>query len=192
MKFIGKDEKDKIDQLNQIFSTSYRSIPYDFKKTEDIIEATVMATAEFIDFNHYFHTLANLAELYDESVETFNPAAWMNLAREGTTNVNELDKAEKYLNKASDAFFTLSNKSLKKCKQMWHIVFFESPKEVIEHFFGEELIISKNIFEDIFKDDKYRIIDNIAYDGNIQNSAMQFAQSLKEYVIEIAKPNIRT
>jgi hypothetical protein len=161
---------------------SYRSTPYDFKKTEDIIEATVMATSEFIDFNHYYNTLSNLSELFDESIEVFNPAAWMNLGREGTTNVNELDKAEKYLNKAQNAFFDLSNKSIKKCKEMWHIVFFKSPKEVMEHFFGEELIINENIFEDIFNDDTYEIIENIDYDGNVENSAMQFAKYLKEYI----------
>ena len=158
---------------------NHRTKPYDFKNSNDIIEATVMVTAKYLDMTHYWIALNDVEEAFDESLEYFNPAAWINIGLKGTTNRKDFDKAIKSLRSTSDIFRELMDTTEEKCAEMWQIVFFSSPEAVKKHFFTEIDDYNQEkvnqaleiIFENIFK---------IEYDGNIENSAYNFAKTLKE------------
>lgn len=70
--FNNKEERVLIEQLNEILGMDYRTKPFDFTKTTDLIETATMVSAEYFDLAHYWSTLSEIDENFDESLETFS------------------------------------------------------------------------------------------------------------------------
>jgi hypothetical protein len=190
MKYISKEESENIKKLNKILGTQHRSKPYNFKNPDDIIYATVMATAEYLDLANYWMTLYEVDESFDESLEHYDTAAWINIGLKGSTERKDIDRALSSLRKTTSVFRELMDTSEEKCTAMWYIVFFSSSSNVREHFFGQledynEATIKKALektIENIFE---------IEYNGNVETSSRNFAMALKDNLDLIKKlPNI--
>jgi hypothetical protein len=61
---------------------NYRTKPFDFTNTKDVIEAATYITAEYVDMSCYWGNLSEIASAFDESLEVFDPAAWMGISEE--------------------------------------------------------------------------------------------------------------
>jgi len=170
--FISKEQKEKIQMLNNLLGMKHRTRPFDFTKTEDLIEAIEYVTAEYIDMSHYWGTISEVNSQFDESIEYFYPSGWISISQEGTTNDDELDEAREAINCAEDSLRALLDRSEIKCKEIW------DQKAVKQHFFGQDITFEIEKLKEILDDHIFDIGNEIDYDGNIANSTMYFAKNL--------------
>lgn len=183
MDFISKDDKAKIDALNKVLGTRYRSTPYDFTKTNDIIKATTMITAEYLDFLHYWSQLLEISEKFDESLEVFYPAKWLDLSLGKDLNDDLIEGALESIRYAEGSFHYIMERAEKNCSNIWKIVFIESNKDVRKHFFGkEELNIQKELIEDVLENELMEVVDIMEYRYNVDQATEKFAECL-EYLL---------
>jgi hypothetical protein len=129
--------------------------------------------------------LVAIEEAFDESLEYFEPAAWIKIGLEGCTEDHHIDDARDSLQDATDNFQTLLDICEGKCLVMWKMVLFNSPEEVIKHFFGEAIEIEESIIDEVFEKRIFDILDNINYDGFMENSVESFAVNLKNALLEV-------
>lgn len=184
MKFIKKEDRENIDKLNMLMGTNHRSKPYDLKKDEDLIEATAMATAEYVDLEHYFGILSNLSEAFDESMEFFYPDEWINIGLKGTMEDEDLSSAVESLSVTEDLFHILVDRAETKCIKLWKLVLLESSDDVIRHFFGETKHFDKETVENVLEDNLFEVLDEMEYDRVIENSVKNFAKALGKILEE--------
>jgi hypothetical protein len=179
--FISKQQKETIELLNNTLGTKYRSKSFDFNNPEDIIEAATYVTAEYCDMNHYWASLEEIAGEFDQSIEVFNPSAWMSMSLRGSTNDKDIDTALKRLTATANAFRKLMDKSEEKCVYMWKVVLINAPVSVREHFFGEDIQPNMELIEKAL-DENIGFLTEFAYNGVVEHSAQQFATELKRYL----------
>lgn len=51
---LSKKDKESIAELNAIMGTRYRETEFDLENSKDLIEAIENATAEYMDYIHYW------------------------------------------------------------------------------------------------------------------------------------------
>jgi hypothetical protein len=185
MNFNKREDRENIEKLNRLVQTAHRSKPYDLKKAEDIIEATKMATAEFIDITEYWGRLVEVDEAFDESLEYYEPAAWIKIGLKGDTENEEIEAARISLESAISSFRILMDRAEEKCITMWKVVFNCGDDKVINYFFDEVIHVEEGVLEKVFEDDMIELLDNMEYDGVIENSAQRFAAVLKERLLDL-------
>lgn len=183
MAFNKKEDRDNIEKFNSLAGMSHRSKPYDLNKPQDIIEATIMATAEYVDMSNYWSALEQLVENFDESIEYYEPAAWLKIGLKGSTEDEELEDARSDLYSASDSFRILMDRAEEKCLTMWKVVLNSADHSVKEYFFGEDLSIEEDILEEVFEEYIFDVLDGMDYDGTIEQSADSFAKQLKAMLL---------
>lgn len=184
MLFNKKEDRENIEKFNNLSGMSHRSKPYDLKKTEDIIEAVKMATAEYADMSHYWTSLDSLVSAFDESIEYYEPAAWLKIGLMGDTGDEELEDARVDLDNAADSFRLLMDRAEEKCISMWRIVLTSENDEVKKYFFGDAITVDEELLEEVFENDFFEIIDSINYDGIIEHSASNFAKEFKKTLLQ--------
>lgn len=185
MAFNKKEDRDNIEKFNSLAGMSHRSKPYDLKKSQEIIEATIMATAEFVDMSNYWSTLEQLVENLDESIEYYEPAAWLKIGLKGSTEDEELEDARADLDRASDSFRILMHRAEEKCLTMWKVVLNSTDNSVKEYFFVKDLSIENDILEEVFEEHIFDVLDGKDYDGIIEHSVDSFAKQLKIMLLQI-------
>ena len=178
MDFISKENKKIIEALNEVLGTKYRTIPYDFKNPNDVVEAIKMLTAEYCDYAYYWSTLNSIEEALDETVEVFSPAAWANIGLKGSTNNKTLDMAIKNLRKTTDLLSELMESAEIKCREVWKIALNYPSDEVITYFFESNKRFD-NVLIDKVLDNLFEIFVTIVYDGVIETSAKNFAHEFE-------------
>lgn len=183
MAFIKKEDRVNIEILNEASGTRHRTKPYDFNNSNDIIAATIMATAEYADMSSYWSQLYNIDEAFDESLEYYRPAGWLNLGLKGTTEDEDIDDAIVSLNETVNCFEKLMNKAEQNCIEMWKIALLKPKDDVLKYFFGEVINVDIKRVEHVLEEQIAEICDSIEYDGVIENSAENFAKVLKEYIV---------
>ncbi len=176
--FLSKKDRGNIEKINQYLGMSHRTKPYDFNKSEDIIEASSFITAEYIDFAHYWRTLSNIEEDFDESLEYYYPAAWTNMGLENSTNDEVLDEAVLCIRDASEIFYKLMDRAEERCKKIWYYILLNAPEQVKEYFFGDVLSFKKELVEDVLKEELFEIFLQTDYMLSIEEVAKDFAQKL--------------
>ena len=67
MNSLSKKDKESIAELNAIMGTRYRETEFNLEKSKDLIEAIENATAEYMDYMHYWGELSNIMENFDQS-----------------------------------------------------------------------------------------------------------------------------
>lgn len=185
MIFKNKEDREKIEILNASSGLAHRVTPYDFKKDEDIIEATTMATAEYVDYAYYWSQINDVLENFDESLEYFDTASWINIALNGAAYDKLSDLAYKSLHKTEDYFSKLLDQAEEKCINMWRIVFFNSNAKVIKHFFGKSIKFDAEVIESIFED-FYEVVSETRYAYSIEANVKNFCKTF------LAKLNSKT
>lgn len=187
MAFIKKEDRENIEKLNEALGTRHRVKPYDFNNSNDIIAATIMATAEYADMSNYWSQLYNIDEAFDESLEYYRPAGWINLGLKGTTEDEDIDDAIASLNETLNSFEAIMKKAEQKCIEMWKIVLLKPKDEVLKYFFGEVINFDRKKVEYVLEEQLIEICDSMEYDGVIENSAENFAKILKECLVSESK-----
>ncbi len=187
MKFIDKEDRYKIEIVNKSLRTNYRTRPYDFKNPDDIVEATIMATAEYVDFTYYCDILEELHEAFDQTLEVFYPSEWLNLGPKIDNADKNLVQAEKNVRKVQNVFEKLMDLAERKCAEMWRIVFYQSPDTVKKRLFGDVITFDKDLIDDVLSEKMYKVFDEIEYDGVVEHSAKSFAKSLKALLIQMTQ-----
>ncbi|MFW6030076.1 MAG: hypothetical protein ACOCRO_07455 [Halanaerobiales bacterium] len=179
-KFLSKEDRENIKRINQCLGMKHRLKPYDFNKKEDLIEACSFITAEYIDFAHYWRTLANVNESFDESLEYFYPAAWAKIGLEGSTNDNDLDEAMVCLRDTTEILGKLMDKAEDRCKNIWTYILFNDSEEVIEYFFKEDFSFNKDIVETVLEEKLFEVFLETDYTLSIEEVTKDFARNLCE------------
>lgn len=86
------------------------------------MESLKYKSCAFLDYTSYYNQLSDLVEEYDESLEYYDTATWINL----TVNDQKVDKlsykAYKALIKTEEVFNDLVNSSEKECTEALKIV----------------------------------------------------------------------
>ena len=130
--FINKEQKEKILLLNKVLGTKYRTTPYDLANPKDLIEATINITAEYVDMEYYWSSLSDINSRFDETLEVFYPANWMNLSLENSTNDDNIDAAIIALNNAEETMSILMDKAEEKCTWIWELILLSDFNEIKE------------------------------------------------------------
>ncbi|MUT65956.1 hypothetical protein [Paenibacillus sp. NEAU-GSW1] len=82
------------------------------------------------------------------------------------------------INCAEDSLRALLDRSEIKCKEIWEFVFITDQNAVKQHFFGQDITFEIEKLKELLEDHIFDIGNEIDYDGNIENSTMQFAKNL--------------
>jgi len=172
-------DRENIKQLNEIMGTNYRTKPYNIKNTDDLIEMIEMITAEYVDMAHYWSVLVNIDENFDESLEVFNPAAWVNIGLKGTTYSDIIDEAISSLRHTTNLFGDIMDESEKRCIEIWKFILKNPVEKVHKYFFDELVNYSDEIIDRALSEDYiFEIFAGINYDGIVENSAKMFSENL--------------
>jgi hypothetical protein len=168
--------------LNEGMKMSYRSKPYDLENEDDLIEATGMAIAEYIDINYYIRIVGDLVEHTDESIETFRPAEWMAMDGIGEVKDKTFTRAHEALEKADRLFWKLNKQLEEELKYLFKLVILPKNHKARTAFLGEILASeSKNtLMERFVKALDGDAIESLANTCSIEESIEKFCQVLKE------------
>lgn len=179
MGFIKKGDREKVEIINKWMGMYHRTKPYDLKKSSDLIQLTVMATAEYMDLYYYHSNIQDVCEAYDESLEHFHPDDWINLNEDSEENDNK-DIAN-LLAELDFTFLNVVNKAEDQCRQAWLHVCECSSEEVYKYFFGEMLDITTEVFSAAV-DETIEDISSIEYKYNIEDNTKCFAEKLRSNI----------
>jgi HD-GYP domain-containing protein (c-di-GMP phosphodiesterase class II) len=67
--------------LNKYLGMEHRIEKHNLMETSELKAALEYAVAAYLDYDHYRNTLGSLVENFDESVEYFDTATWVNMTR---------------------------------------------------------------------------------------------------------------
>ncbi|MFB6468852.1 hypothetical protein ACE38V_19020 [Cytobacillus sp. Hz8] len=176
--FINKEQKEKIVLLNKVLGTRYLTTPYNLLNPKDLIEAATFITSEYVDMEYYWRSLSDINSRFDESLEVFYPAKWMNLSLKNSTNDEEIDDAIDALNSAEEAMSILMDKAEEKCKWVWELILFLNFSEVKKYFFGENVQFDDQKVNDVLEENLSEIYDGSNYKYTVEDSAKEFAKHL--------------
>ena len=76
---FDKEDNENIRRFNAFSGMKHRNKPYDLNSAADLTDALLLAVAAYRDYWYYQITLDNLVESYDESLEYYDTASWINL-----------------------------------------------------------------------------------------------------------------
>jgi hypothetical protein len=151
--------------------------------TEDIIEATIKATAEYVDMCEYWFRLMALREEFDRSIERCEPSAWIKINMTGETEADDIEDARFNLEGAGESFHNLTCRAEQKCSALWKLVLSSSKEEVKKYFFGEFIEAEKDFTEELLEHNLFTLVNNIEYDGVMEHSVERFAEELKKLLL---------
>jgi hypothetical protein len=184
IRFTTQEDKQYIELLNQALGMKYRSTPYDFNNPVDIVEAVTQVTAEYADMAHYWAQVSTVDENIDETVEVFNPAAWMKMTLSGHTGDPIIDEALHYVEQAANALAALMDQAEENCRKCWHMVLLIGPAEVRREFFGQDISVDVETVEEVLNDNLFDIFSEMKYDGTVRTSVSEFALVLKRWLLD--------
>lgn len=181
MNSLSKKDKESIAELNAIMGTRYRETELNLENSKDLIEAIENATAEYMDYMHYWGELSNIMENFDQSLEVFHPEKWFNMAigRENKTSL--IDETISSLYDASDNMSELASKAEERCKEIWQFMLLGNNHEVQTYFIGSLFKYSKEMLLEAI-DDVIENIFEIEYENQVQDDTQNFAKGIKEYL----------
>ena len=178
MRPLTKREKEEIANLNAIMGTKYREGGYDLENSEDLIEAIINVTAEYMDYTNYWGKLEDVIEDFDQTLKVFYPEKWFKDAKEGTTGNELMDATANSLNEACDNMFKLSMEAEKRCREVWNFLLTGNNEKAKQHFLGD---ISKYTEEELVEalEDTIEHIGEVEYKCQIQDDTQSFANEIK-------------
>lgn len=178
MRFIRKEDREKVEIINKNMGTTHRTMPYNFKEPKDIIEAVSMATGEFMDMHYYATCLYNIEESFDESIEHFYPDTWINSMLPDVEVDDDVMEACEALVYAGSAFEILKDRAELKCRNLWEFVLLTAPDEVRLHFFDDNIVLD-NMTANTALEEIFGSVYDVVYDSSISVATANFANHLK-------------
>ena len=183
---IDRDTATIIEAVNKKLGTTHRTEPFDFRRSADLKEALTLAVAAYRDYWHYAGILLNLDERFDESLEHFDIATWVNvaLAPEKTDDLAikcacSLEETLKY--------FTEIEERAKEHLTSILLVVLTAPKAVQCDVLGNAYDIDPNEIDERL-DDLFEAFCKTEYPYTILKSFETFLNVLNEQWAELALP----
>jgi hypothetical protein len=149
--YYDKESRKRIEMINKVLNMTHRSKPYDFANIEDIKEAFMYSTGEFLDYQSYASELSELLEKYDESMEYYDPVTWLGSALDIDKHDIKVQKAYSSLRKAADDMSALSDRAEKRVVKLTQLLL-SCSKEVRKAVFGKAYIFDAEAMEDIIEE----------------------------------------
>ena len=123
---LDKENRKAVEALNKKLGTRHRTKPYDFKNADDLKQALTLAVAAYRDYWHYVCVLTELESDYDESLENYDVASWLNL---GGNKADALSaECADSLGAAWELFNSLAERAKEHCQQMIKTVLSTPPQ----------------------------------------------------------------
>ena len=76
---LDKENREAVKTLNRNLGTKHRVKPYDLNSPGDLKQALELAVAAYRDYWHYAQVLGGIGEDFDESLEHYDTATWLDL-----------------------------------------------------------------------------------------------------------------
>ncbi|MFZ5353949.1 MAG: hypothetical protein ACOZCL_14685 [Bacillota bacterium] len=120
--FFDRENLEKIKLLNEKAVISHRTKPFDLNNINDLEELLKYKVCAFLDYKEYEMTIDDVLEHFDESMEYYDTATWLNVSL-GTNNPDKLlEKCYNSTRKAADDFYKLTQRAEKECKEVLYII----------------------------------------------------------------------
>jgi hypothetical protein len=184
MDFNKNIHGDNVEKLSRLLARRHRSRSFDLKNTEDIIEATIKATVEYVDMCDYWFRLVALRNEFDKSLECCEPSVWIKVNVTGDAEVEDIEDAKFNLEGASESLHNLMCRSEQKCISLWKIVLNSSKDEVKKYFFGEDIEVEEGIVIEVLENNMFNLANTMEYDGVMEHSVEYFAKELKKMLLQ--------
>ena len=180
--FYTPEDRIKIEKLNEISDLHHRSTPYDFNKSDDLIEMFKMKVCALLDYIEYDDLLGNLLERFDESIEYYDTRTWLSF----TTDVEKPDtlliKCYKSIRKAYDDLNNLVEKTSDEFKKVFKLVF-DSNEEMQKAVIGFEIQSNLNFEKTV--DDILDYIYEVKNSKNMEEAYDNFLSFLRSVFLII-------
>lgn len=175
---LTKKEKEEIAELNLRLGTSYRETGYNLEKNEDLIEAIVYTTAEYMDHINRWGEIAEWIENFDQSLEVFHPEKWFRTTKQGSTGNPLMDQIILAMMGTSKDMSKLASEAEEKCRELWKFLLRGDNEKVKSHFLGD---VSKYTKEQLLEalEDTIENIYEVEYCNVIPTDAQSFADEIK-------------
>lgn len=174
---LSKREKNEIAHLNAILQTGYREGGYDLENSEDLIEAVINVTAEFMDYKDQWGRIVEVYEDFDQTLEVFHPEKWFKTMKGEDTGHKLFDEAMASLENAIDNLQKLEDEAKQRCREVWQFLLTGNNEEVKKHFLGD---ISKYSKEELLEalDITFYNICEVEYKCQIHEDTQNFANDI--------------
>jgi hypothetical protein len=112
---FDKNNSDNIEKFNAFYGMKHRSTPYDLTNSNDLKQAFLLTVAACMDYRRYWMELTNIEEQFDESIEYYDTATWINMGL-SPENADELAfETTGLLRATTDSFYTLMERGERNC-----------------------------------------------------------------------------
>ena len=132
---FDKENRENVKKMNLILNTQHRTRPYDMNNTVDLEEALLLAIAAYRDYWYYTITLNELFENFDESIEHYDPASWLNMPQNPKKADDLITGCADSLDVTAGMFDILADRSKEHCATIIKAVL-SAPKEAQKAVFG--------------------------------------------------------
>ena len=138
---FDREKIEILSKLNEGLGTQHRTKPYDMKNPADLEHALLYATAAYRDYWHYANMLSGLTEDFDESLELYDPIAWITRGSDEENNL--VDKGMAALSDAWSVFDEFAKRAKEHCTGIIKIILSILP-EIQRTVFGKAYKIAPN------------------------------------------------
>ena len=177
---LDKKSAEAIELLNYFSDMEHRTQPYDLTKIEDLKHALMMAVAAYCDYSHYNGILNELIELYDESLEHYDTATWINMIRASAKTDSLAVKCATSLSKASNNFSELSKRARENLSVILKVVM-TAPDAIQLDLLGRVYDISPDDIDERLDDLFLYHIETDEYQYVIEDSFTAFLKIMNEW-----------
>jgi len=173
-----------IEVLNNYLGTEHRTESFDLSKTGDLKQALELAVGAFRDYFHYEITLDELVEHFDESLEHYDTATWVNMSRSPDKTDSLAVECAARLSDALGGFQELSKRAEEYLSVIMKIIL-TAPNEVQHEILGGAYCISPKEIEERLEDLFTEVCES-EYQYAIPDSLNAFLETLREEWSEFA------
>lgn len=165
---FDKENADNIEKINAGLGTRHRSTPYDLTNPDDLSQAFLLTVAACMDYRRYWRSLERICEEFDESVENYDTASWINMGYKPEKADELAMDAAGAVGEAADIFWEIIERSDRNCAMIIKAIL-SAPTEVQKKVWGKAYSIPvnerdtkiKKLFEGLLESDvHYAIPDN--------------------------------
>jgi len=147
---FDRENAENIEKINAFMGMRHRSTPYDLTNPDDLKQAFLLTVAASMDYRRYWRSLENIAEEFDESLEYYDTAAWLNMSlNPGKSDVLSMEAAG-MLSVTSDIFSQLIERADRSCTTILKAIL-AAPAAVQQDVLGRAYSIPANELDERIK-----------------------------------------
>jgi hypothetical protein len=180
------DNAKYIEILNYYLGMEHRTEPFDLTKTDDLKRALKFAVAAYRDYSHYEHILDSVIELFDESLEHFDTASWVNMSLTPDNVDNLTMECSASLADASYNFCELVERTEENLSIILKVILTASDA-VQRDILGNVYSITPDVVDEWICD-LFDILDEVEYKYAIDDNLNDFLEVLNTEWKELAQP----